>query len=384
MDDMVSDIFDTCLAQIAVGATVEDCLVAYPAQRGALEPLLRMATRLQRLPQPAPLPLAVQAVLTTRVLTHVSSASALTTNPLRPAPALPAVASSPAPSALLAGVLRTLGYRGSLTQPGLRIGLAALACVLALVLAGSVYAAVRAIGSTSPAASAALQEANRFGLAGIIEEMNTVTLMVEGITVDIGPQTIITGTPAVGTRVGVRGLISDAGALLAESIIVDASAAAPVQASTAGSGDPIAVTSAALPSAAPAQDPALPAPSAAPVLTAPPVPASDPLVQLRQLLEAGQADGRAGDEGQEFLNKLSEAEYAFAEGNGQKAGDQLRDLYQKLAEKAREGKINLSFAQEAQTLIAIVGEVYQVQTVSDNEEEKEKEEKEKEEKEKDE
>lgn len=50
MNEAVTDIFDRCLAQFATGTTMEECLVAHPEERAALEPLLRVATRLQVLP----------------------------------------------------------------------------------------------------------------------------------------------------------------------------------------------------------------------------------------------------------------------------------------------------------------------------------------------
>lgn len=390
MDEAVADIFETCLERLAAGATVEDCLVAYPAERATLEPLLRAATRLQALPRPAPLPAAAQAALATRVLNQVTNARSATTSVPRLAQT-PASAPRPGPSALLAGVLRMLGYRGPLAQPWLRLGATALALVLAFALVATAYAAVRAIFSPSPDAPAALAPATSFALEGFIEAVSEAGLVVAGIAVDLGPQTVITGTPEVGAHAEVRGQIREDGTLLAEAVVVDtgvATGGSPTVSAIAlpaasATGAPVAVATAASPptaeSVAPTTEPTVPptvAPTAAPTPAPPPeptappaapVPSGDPLVQLRQLLEAGVATGRAGEQGREFLNKLSEAEQALAEGNSQKAGDQLRDLYQKLREQAREGKTDPAFAQEAQALITAIGEAYGLRTVPDEE-----------------
>lgn len=271
---------------------------------------------------------------------------------------------------MLAGVLRALGYRGPLAQPWLRLGALALALALALVLAATAYAAVRAL---LPPVSA-LAPATSFELEGPLEAVSEAGLVVAGIAVDLGPQTAISGTPAVGAAAQVRGQIRDDGTLLAETVVVGAAAAAggsPTVGATAppapsATSAPAAVATAP-PSAAPAAPTAAPAaaPPPAPTAAPPPAPSGDPLVLLRRLLEAGVADGRAGEQGRELLSKLSEAERALADGNSKKAGDQLRDLYQKLREQARAGKADPAFAEEAQALIAAVGEAYGLRPLPD-------------------
>src|SRR5215218_1355039 len=67
MDEMLADILQTCLVRIDAGASVDECLAAYPQQREALEAPLTAAMQLRRLPRPA-LPAATQAALETRML----------------------------------------------------------------------------------------------------------------------------------------------------------------------------------------------------------------------------------------------------------------------------------------------------------------------------
>src|SRR5687767_2553103 len=133
MDDTLSDIFAECLARLDSGATVDECLVAYPQQRAALEAPLRLAARLRTLPRPAPLPLAARAALTTRVLAQVAAQRSAATGSVQSTPARP---TPPAldPSAMLAGVLRALGYRGPLSPAWLRLASAAIALILALAI----------------------------------------------------------------------------------------------------------------------------------------------------------------------------------------------------------------------------------------------------------
>jgi Domain of unknown function (DUF5666) len=352
MNEAVTDIFDRCLAQLATGATVEECLVAHPKERAALEPLPRVATHLQVLPRPDPLSTAAQAALATRVLAQVSS----TPMAARPPLSRPRAAGRMEPSAWLAGALRTLGYHGPLAQPWLRRAATALALVLALVLAFMVYVAARAI---FPDPSAALAPATTFSLAGMIDSVHADALVVAGITVDLGPQTVITGTPGVGASVHVHGQIRDDGTLMAESVVVNAPAVGASPVATATAQSTVGAASApALPTAGPTNRPEP---------TAAPAPASDLWTQLRQLLEAGQADGRAGRAGHEFFTQMRAAEQTYEKGDGEKAGNQLRDLYQKLRENVKDNKTNPGFAQEAQALIAAIGETYHLSTVPDQE-----------------
>lgn len=365
MDDTLADIVTTCLQRIEAGSTLDACLAAYPAERAQLEPMLRVATRLRALPRPTPLPAAVQATITSRVLQQLRQPT-ITGESARPQP-------GPAPrrldpATILAGTLRALGYRGPLARPWLHLGVLALALVLAVGLAATAYAAVRALSPLAPASGpTALVPATTFDLHGPIEAVSSSTLVINGITIDFGTQTSIAGTPLVGATAHASGQIRDDGTLLANSVTVDA--AAPDQTSVSTEAPVAVATTAPSPSPAPPQPTTEPAPPVEPtVAPAAPAPADgEPFTRLRRLLEAGRADGRAGPEGNSYLAKLDTAEVAFARGDTKKAGDQLRDLYQKLRDKAREGKSDPGFAQEAQALIAEIEATYGIRAIPDEE-----------------
>jgi hypothetical protein len=87
--------------------------------------------------------------------------------------------------------------------------------------------------------------------------------------------------------------------------------------------------------------------TAPPAPTAIPAPSSDPLDQLRVLLEAGEADGRAGRVGGAMLSDLSKAKQALDDGNKQRAADRLRDLQKRLLEGVKSKKVDADFAQQA-------------------------------------
>jgi len=57
-------ILDQLLEEIKKGKSIEDCLRAYPEFAEELEPLLRLAERIEDLPKPEPNPEAVESVLT--------------------------------------------------------------------------------------------------------------------------------------------------------------------------------------------------------------------------------------------------------------------------------------------------------------------------------
>jgi len=102
---------------------------------------------------------------------------------------------------------------------------------------------------------------------------------------------------------------------------------------------PLAPTDAPAPTEVPATVP--PAP------TAIPAPPSEPLDQLRTLLEAGKADGRAGRAGGAMLSDLSKAEQALDDGNKQRAADRLHDLQKRLLDGVKSKKVDADFAQQA-------------------------------------
>ncbi|HMQ31606.1 MAG TPA: hypothetical protein PKD53_12830 [Chloroflexaceae bacterium] len=358
MDERLGDILATCLQRIEAGATVDECLAAYPAERAAVEPLLRVATRLQALPRPAPLSAAAQAAVTSQVLSQLTAPRLAAPGAVQAHP--PPAPGRLDPSALLAGVLRAVGYRGPLAQPWLRLGALGLALLLAVALAATAYAVARAIFPPR-AGPAALAPASSFALEGPIEALGEATIVIAGITLDLGPETTFAGTPGVGAIARATGQIRDDGTLLAETITVagaavDAAPTAPVEAPTEA---PLAVATAA-PTAT-----AEPAPTTAP--TAAPAAPEEPFARLRRLLEAGREDGRAGPQGQQFLSRLDGAEQALAQGDGQRAGDQLRDLFQRLREQAREGRADPAFVQEAQALLREIELAYGLRAIPDEE-----------------
>lgn len=338
MDERLSDILATCLQRIEAGASVDDCLAAYPAERTALEPLLRVASRLRALPHPAPLTPAALAAVAGRV-----------SGSLGPRP----TASSVAPghgldaAAALAGVLRALGYGGPLSRPWLRFGAAALAVLFAVFLATTAYAAVRAVFSGPAARGAVLAPATRFELEGSIEAFNEATIVIDGITLDLGPDTEFVGTPGVGLGARATGRIRDDGTLLGERIVVDT----PLATATPTPATPIV-------------EPTV-APTVAPTAPATPTPdLADPLVRLLILLEAARADGRAGDAGDELIVIYGEARRALLEeSDPERAAERLRFLYIRIELLVVEGRIDRVFADEVRLLIIGIGDVYGIRTL---------------------
>ena len=180
-------------------------------------------------------------------------------------PATPTLQSPPrGVDAILAGVLRALGYRGSLGQPWLRLAGAAIAIVLALALGAGALAAARAIvnaihpqpvvAPTSVPASTA-PALGLIALDGPIEQIAQEGWVVGGTTVVLTSTTAIEGTPALGAIAHVRGVAQNGGALLAQSIVVEP---LPTAASTS------------LPTSIPT---ATPVPTATPALVVAPAPA---------------------------------------------------------------------------------------------------------------
>jgi hypothetical protein len=102
MDDALSEIVDQCLVYLADGATVNECLAAYPAWQSALEPPLRVAVRLRALPTAA-LPAVVHARLETQLRLLAVARGVVHSAALTPSAARGA-------NATLAGVLRVLNH----------------------------------------------------------------------------------------------------------------------------------------------------------------------------------------------------------------------------------------------------------------------------------
>jgi len=221
MDDGVAEILDTCLARLAEGASIEDCLAAFPEQRAELEPPLRVASGLMRLPRPA-MPAYARAAIEAKMLASASARRAA-----RPPARAPWWRLGP--SAILAGVLRALGYGGTLSAPWLRLGAVAVALVLALVLGAGAYAAARAIilriapphptPSLTPAPVLSATPAP-FTIEGPIERADQEAWVVDGKTILLDTQTQIIGVPVLSGRVRVTGILRPDGARVARSISV--------------------------------------------------------------------------------------------------------------------------------------------------------------------
>ena len=262
MEEVLPDILDQCLARLADGATVDECLVAYPAQQAELELPLRMASRLRELPQPA-LPTATRAGLETQLLALAAARRAA--NPAAPASQAPALVGGM--DAILAGVLRALGYGAAPRSPWLRVAAAALTLVLALAVGAGTLLAARAIVEivrpkptpipTAVPTSTAPPLA-QITIDGPIEQIAQEGWVVGGTTVVLTSTTVIEGTPALGATAHVRASILNGGGWLAQSIVVEAP---PTPTSTPTPTQTVTPTEAPAPTTAPVPDPA---PAAAP------------------------------------------------------------------------------------------------------------------------
>jgi hypothetical protein len=230
MDETLADILETCLVRIDAGDSLEACLAAYPQQRSALEAPLRVAALLRMLPRPA-LPAAIRAALITSILALAARRRAAHPTPSSAwARVAPSRWRGIEPGAILAGLLRALGYRGPLSLRWLRLASIAIALVLALVLGAGALAAVRAIvriaQSPAPTPTLALP-ATPFTLDGPVEQLAPSSWVVNGISVAISAQTTVNGTPAPGSLAHVRGAMQGDGTLLAQVIIIDVPQPAP-------------------------------------------------------------------------------------------------------------------------------------------------------------
>ena len=116
---------------------------------------------------------------------------------------------------------------------------------------------------------------------------------------------------------------------------------------------PVAAPATAQPAATPAPKPS-PVPTAAPAAPAP----ANPLDLLRALLVAGSADGRAGKNSGDLFDRLDKAQQALADGNKQRAADELREMQQALQKGAREGQIDAAFANQALAGIDAIANTY--------------------------
>ncbi len=145
-------------------------------------------------------------------------------------------------------------------------------------------------------------------------------------------------------------------------------AQSPAISATSGASTAVVPTAAA-PTSAPAEAVAAsatpaPAPTAPAVPTAPPV-ATDPLDALGSLISAGLSDGSAGDDAAEYLQRYGELAQAIGQGDDKKAEEQLRELSRKIAERARENKLDADFNTQAQALLLAVADQYSLKRPSE-------------------
>ena len=268
MDDRLPDILDQCLARIADGATVDECLAAYPAQQAELELPLQTAARMRELPRPA-LPVAARAGLETQLLALVAArrAAGLASTA---APQAPQLASGL--DVILARIVQALGYAGSPRQPWLRLAAAAITVVLALALGAGALAAARGIATllqpqpTPAAVPSPTALPTPLVVDGAIEQIAQEGWVVDGRTVVISSTTAIEGRPALGAIAHVRGLAIANTRLLAQSIVVEQPppTATPVPTAIVRPTATVMPTAAPSPTLSPA-----PAPTAVPAQPAP-------------------------------------------------------------------------------------------------------------------
>ena len=79
---------------------------------------------------------------------------------------------------------------------------------------------------------------------------------------------------------------------------------------------------------------------------------------MRVLLDAGQADGRAGRASDAMLSDLSKAKQALDDGNKPRAADRLRDLQKRLLDGVKSKKVNADFAQQVLAGIDTIASAY--------------------------
>jgi len=101
-----------------------------------------------------------------------------------------------------------------------------------------------------------------------------------------------------------------------------------------------------------------PEPTAAPEPTEVPAELDRSVGLLRELLLAGQADGRAGKHADAFIDELDQASRALIDGNARRATDRLRDLQKQLSEQARAEQIDATFADQALDGVAAIASHY--------------------------
>jgi hypothetical protein len=369
MDEQFADMLQMCLARLDAGASIEECLAAFPQQRAQLEGPLRTAAQLRTQSWPG-MPNPIRTAITSKLHAQVAiqRTGAL---PAQPTPPSAPPRWSRDPGVILENVIRWLGYQGSLPRVWLRPAAIVLGLALALAVSAGAIAAARAViqAITPPAQTSAI---DTFSLDGVIQQMSPTEWVIEGVPVSVDAQTSITGVPAISAHVTLQGVIQEDGTLYARTATITGTAALTSQPTPAlTTVPPTLAATVAVATLAPTSAPTIVAPSAevpptsAPPPTntvSPPVASGDPFAALRALIDAGMSDGRVhGEAGVFLLEKLDEAQTAVGDGKADQLRDRLRDMQQKTREQVREGKMDAGFGQQVLDGIAVIANTYSIQ-----------------------
>jgi len=87
---------------------------------------------------------------------------------------------------------------------------------------------------------------------------------------------------------------------------------------------------------------------------------TEPFDQMRALLVAGAADGRAGKAGKDLIEDLDKARQALADGNKKRAADRLRSIQKNLENGADDEEIDRDFARQALDGLRTIATTYEL------------------------
>ena len=245
-------ILEDCLTRLRSGASIEECLMAYPAQAEALSPLLLVTSRVRKIVRPQARPEAVQAGLE-RVLTAMSTKSIAQ-----------GISNQPISKSWFSRyteriftILRTILFGKE--NKGMKFALR-LAMDMVVILVVGLGLTVNASASSLPGdplygvkrtweevrlgfslndqAQQALQNKlleerrqevqqllqlrrpARVEFEGYLQSISADEWVVDGIHVKMQPDTIVQGNPAIGTYVWIRAQIQSDGSLVARQVRV--------------------------------------------------------------------------------------------------------------------------------------------------------------------
>lgn len=225
MDHIFADILETCLIRIEAGASIEECLSEYPGYRAELESALQAAVWVRTQPKPQ-MSAASRVSLETKMLEAVATRRAA---PPTLAERLRNTLESwreAGPVGMLAGILRSLGYQGSLSPVWLRFATIVIAAVMTLAVGGGVIAGARVLVeviSPQPTVTPTPMPIN-FVFTGIIEQINEDSWVINREnnlqTIIINQDTVVAGEPAVGSTANVSGVVLSGDIRVASDITV--------------------------------------------------------------------------------------------------------------------------------------------------------------------